>query len=89
MFIIEMKPVEDLFKEIKILNRLSGSVWKRVIRSRAWMRRTEMSMPRRSRSKWIIDFPTGEDTGQRLRNSVSECFFIDDASSFLYIIADA
>ena len=37
---------------------------------------------------WIINFRTGEDTGPRLRNSAAECFTID-ASSFLYIIADA
>ena len=41
-----------------------------------------------SRSKWIINYPTGEDTGPRLRNSVAKCFTID-ASRFLYIIADA
>ena len=42
-----------------------------------WMRRTKMLRARRSRSKWIIIFRTGEDTGQRLRNSVAECFTID------------
>ena len=52
------------------------------------MRRTEMLRVRWSRSKWIINFLTREDTGQRLRNSLAECFTID-ASSFLYIIADA
>ena len=45
-------------------------------------------MARWSRSKWIINFPTGEDTSPRLRNSVAKCFTID-ASRFLYIIADA
>ena len=52
------------------------------------MRRTEMLRTRWSRSKWIINFPTGEDTGPRLRNSVAKWFTID-ASRFLYIIADA
>ena len=52
------------------------------------MRRTEMLRARWSKSKWIIDVPTGEDTGLRLRNSVAKCFTID-ASRFLYIIADA
>ena len=52
------------------------------------MRRTEMLRARWSRSKWIINFPTGKDTGPRLRNSVAKCFTID-ASRFLYIIADA
>ena len=52
------------------------------------MRRTKMLRARRSRSKWIIIFRTGEDTGQRLRNSEAECYTID-ASSLLYIIADA
>ena len=42
-----------------------------------WMRRTKMLRARRSRSKWIIIFRTGEDTGQRLRNSVAESFTID------------
>ena len=51
------------------------------------MRRTEMLRSRGSRSKWIINFPMGEDTGPRLRNSIAECFTID-ASSYLYIIAD-
>ena len=41
------------------------------------MRKTKMLRARRSRSKWIIFFWTGEDTGQRLRNSVTECFTID------------
>ena len=41
------------------------------------MRRTEMLRARGSRSKWIVNFPTGEDTGPRLRNSVAECFTID------------
>jgi len=41
------------------------------------MRRTKMLRARRSRSKWIIIFRTGEDTGQRLRNSVAESFIID------------
>ena len=52
------------------------------------MTRTDMLNPRWSRSKWIINFSTGEDTGQRLRNSEAECYTID-ASSLLYIIADA
>ena len=52
------------------------------------MTRTEMLNPRWSRSKWIINFSTGEDTGQRLRNSEAECYTID-ASSLLYVIADA
>ena len=52
------------------------------------MRRTEMFRARWSRSEWIINFPTGEDTGPTLRNSVAECFTID-AASFLNIIADA
>ena len=52
------------------------------------MGRTEMLRARWSRSKWIINFPTGEDTGPRLKSSVPECFNID-ASSFLYIIAEA
>ena len=47
-----------------------------------------MLRARWSRSKWIINFPAGEDIGPRLRNSVAECFTID-ASSFLNIIADA
>ena len=34
------------------------------------------------------NFPIENDSGQRLRNSVAECFSID-ASSFLYSIADA
>ena len=38
------------------------------------MTRTEMLDPRWSRSKWIINFSTGEDTGQRLRNSEAECY---------------
>ena len=41
------------------------------------MRRTKMLRARRLRSKWIIIFRTGEDTGQRLRNSVADCFTID------------
>ena len=52
------------------------------------MRRTKMLNPRWSRSKWIINFSTGEDTGQRLRNSEAECYTID-TSSLLYVIADA
>ena len=52
------------------------------------MRGTEILRARWSRSKWIINFPIGEDTGPRHRNSVAECFTID-ASSYLYIIADA
>ena len=52
------------------------------------MRRTEMLRARWSRSMWIINIPTGENTGPRLGNSVAECFTIN-ASSFLYIIADA
>ena len=52
------------------------------------MRRTEMLNPRWSRSKWIINFSTGEDTGQRLRNSEAECYTID-ALSLLDVIADA
>ena len=52
------------------------------------MRRTEMLNPRWSRSKWIFNFSTGEDTGQRLRNSEAECYTID-ASCLRYIIADA
>ena len=35
-----------------------------------------------------MNFPTGEDTGPRLRNSVAECVTIN-AASFLYIIEDA
>ena len=87
---IEIEPVgdQDLLKEIKILHRLTGSVRISVIRLRGKMRRTEMLRARCSRSKWIINFPTGEDTGPRLRNSVAECFTAD-ASSYLYIIADA
>ena len=49
------------------------------------MRRTDMLNPRWSR---IINFSTGEDTGSRLRNSDAECYTID-ASSLLYVIADA
>ena len=52
------------------------------------MRRTEMLRARWSKSKWIINLPTGKDTGPRLRNSVAKCFTID-ASSFLYIIEGA
>ena len=52
------------------------------------MTRTEMVNPRWSRSKWIINFSTGEDTGLRLRNSEAVCYTID-ASSLLYVIADA
>ena len=52
------------------------------------MRRTEMLRARLPRSKWIINFQTGEDSGPRLKNSVAECFTAD-ASSYLYIIADA
>ena len=47
-----------------------------------------MLRARWSRSKWIINYPIGEDTGQRLRNSVAKCFTID-APRFLYIITDA
>ena len=46
------------------------------------MRRTEMLRARWSRSKWIINFRTGEDTGPRLRNSAAECFTIDASSFF-------
>ena len=46
------------------------------------MRRTEMLRDRWSRSKWIINFRTEEDTGPRLRNSAAECFTIDASSFF-------
>ena len=49
------------------------------------MRRTKMLRARRSRSKWIIIFLTGEDTGQRLRNSVVECFTIDAFFDYLLL----
>ena len=47
-----------------------------------------MLRARRSRSKWIIIYWTWEDTGQRLRNSVAECFtiyafFVDLLLSFV------
>ena len=38
------------------------------------MRRAEMLKARWSRSKWIINFRTGEDAGPRLRNSAAEYF---------------
>ena len=47
-----------------------------------------MLRARWSKSKWIINFPTGKDTGPRLRNSVAKCFTID-ALNFLYIIEGA
>ena len=42
------------------------------------MRRAEMLMARWSRSKCVINFPTGEETGPRLGNSVAECFSIEE-----------
>ena len=39
-----------------------------------------MLMAMWSRRKWILNFPTGEDAGQRLRTELVECVTVDTSN---------
>ena len=41
-----------------------------------------MLMVKWSRRKWIMNFLTGKDAGQRLGTELVECVTVDDASNF-------
>ena len=63
---------------------LSANVWKAMpkLRGKDWLR-TQMLRADWSRSKWIINFPTGVEAGQRLRNE--EKYLTVDVTSFLLL----
>ena len=87
---LNLLKIKIYWMKTDIKHILSASVWKEMSRWRGkvWLR-TQMLRAEWSRSKWITNFPTGEDAGQRLRNE-AEYLTVDKFHiNVEYIIADA